>query len=71
MAKFSCFNVPAHSCSATLSAKGRRIVQYEGNEYAIIGLYLARHHRPSARRILMYVLRPVDGDGQTGLLLTL
>lgn len=62
-------NVPAHSCSAGTSEQGRRIVQYQGDAFAIIGFYFAHNNGSHKKRTLVYVLRPVTGDGPAGLLL--
>ncbi len=70
MPELSCFNVPAHYCTSRLSEHGRRTVQYQGNEYVVIGLYFASRHSGSAERTPVYILRPVHGNGQMGPLLT-
>ncbi len=63
-------NVPAHVCSNRISEQGRRIAQYRGDEYAIIGFFFARNHSDHSRRTLFYILRPFAGDGNVGLHLT-
>jgi len=62
-------NIPAHSCSPGVSEEGRRFVLYQGEEYAVIGMYFARTHGRNGKRTLFYILRPFTGDEQPSFLL--
>ncbi len=61
MPELSCFNIPAHYCTSRLSEQGRRIVQYQGDDYVVVGLYFARRHSGNANRTPIYILRPIQG----------
>ncbi len=61
-----CLNIPAHYCTSRFSEHGRRIVQYQGNQYVVIGLYFASRHNGNAERTPVYILRPVQDNGQMG-----
>lgn len=58
-------NAPAHLCSFDVAESGQRIVRYRGNEYAMIGLYFIPDR--NAQRMIVCILRPVDGHAHAGL----
>ncbi len=64
MPELPCFNIPAHYCTSRFSEHGRRIVQYQGNQYAVIGLYFASRYNENAERTPVYILRAVQDNGQ-------
>jgi len=66
MPDVSCFNIPAQYCTSRLSEHGRRIVQYQGDDYVVVGFYFAGRHGGNANRTPTYILRPLHGDGQMG-----
>jgi hypothetical protein len=51
-------NARADDCSSGVTEVGRRVIQYKGGAYVIVGFYFARGS--NGQRDLYYVLKPPD-----------
>lgn len=51
-------NAPADQCAPTVGERGQRIVWYQGEAYAMVGVYFARGN--NGQRDLRFILRLLD-----------